>query len=363
MQRNFGLDLIRSFAILLVLAAHISPFFLNNKFIFQILYNSGLYGVEFFFILSGYLIGITAFKKLLPEYSFKTVRAFIVRRVLRVVPAYYFILLLLVFIDLFSTKSGNVHLLHFLFLQNFSFTEHSFFGVAWALPLEIWFYIVFPLALLPVCKTKKPLTVLTYLFMLILFTIITRAIYVFIFNPSFDFGVRKSILFRFDVFLIGATFAYIRLKYLQIYNLLSQVKFFLSAVISLIIFYGIVVFVLVNFGISYFDHSNLIRILSWPFMGIMIGLIIIYMTNNKFINRTITTIKPIRTTIDLLSTHSYTIYLIHYPIYTFFENNHVFKHRSISIIVSTVIIVLASSLLYNLVEKPLILKRNQLVKL
>lgn len=49
-KKNFGLDIIRSIAILLVLICHTVP---NNN----TMYNFGFFGVELFFVLSGFLIG------------------------------------------------------------------------------------------------------------------------------------------------------------------------------------------------------------------------------------------------------------------------------------------------------------------
>ena len=59
-KRLFGLDVIRSMAILMVLYSHGIPLFYNhiNDVIFNATYtSSGFYGVELFFVLSGFLIG------------------------------------------------------------------------------------------------------------------------------------------------------------------------------------------------------------------------------------------------------------------------------------------------------------------
>ena len=69
-SRNAGLDLIRSIAILLVLYGHglqIIGNYINQFLVNTTTFYSGFFGVELFFVLSGFLIG-TIFLK---SYFFK----------------------------------------------------------------------------------------------------------------------------------------------------------------------------------------------------------------------------------------------------------------------------------------------------
>src|SRR3989339_224630 len=239
MQKNFGLDIVRSVAIFLVLIAHLSPFFKNNPIIFNLLYHSGLYGVEIFFVLSGFLIGQTILVKIASSFSFKQIKTFYLRRFLRIIPLYYFILISLIFVDNYVLKSRSFHLYHFVFLQNFFPNETAFFAVSWTLSIQFWFYIVIPIIFLILNYKKYSTTKLMKTFIYIIFTIILfRSVYVYVLNPTFDFGVRKNILMRFDSLLIGVLFAILKQKFNFFYKKITNKYFSVIALASLIIFYA-----------------------------------------------------------------------------------------------------------------------------
>jgi len=98
MKRIIGLDSLRAIAILLVLMAHFV-----NKLDFL-----GLYGVELFFSLSGFLIGGILYRSMASEHcwSFKHVKSFWVRRWWRTLPNYYLFLLVSIPFHYFVTKGG-----------------------------------------------------------------------------------------------------------------------------------------------------------------------------------------------------------------------------------------------------------------
>ena len=105
-ERIFGLDLMRAMAILFVLLSHtvfLLPFSKETQnLVFQY---CGFFGVELFFVLSGYLVGKILIK-LFNERSaeFDTVRYFWIRRWFRTLPAYYLALFLSAIVYYFSHK-------------------------------------------------------------------------------------------------------------------------------------------------------------------------------------------------------------------------------------------------------------------
>ncbi|QUL36732.1 acyltransferase [Erythrobacter sp. JK5] len=153
---NPWLDLLRSLAIFLVLLRHgavientgppegaLSNFFLN-----------GWAGVDLFFVLSGYLIAsglirrFGATRSLFPVGYFKD-------RILRIVPAYYAVLLLCLLgffpgFRILSEDPGTSFVAHLLFLQDYTGSDINV--VFWSLGVEEKFYIIAPVLVLLLLK-------------------------------------------------------------------------------------------------------------------------------------------------------------------------------------------------------------------
>ena len=87
MKRSFGIDLVRTVAILIVMLRHYG---LLGGF------NFGIYAIEFLFVVSGYLIGQILIKSFysVESISFSTVKLFMMRRWFRILPMYYLAILI-----------------------------------------------------------------------------------------------------------------------------------------------------------------------------------------------------------------------------------------------------------------------------
>jgi peptidoglycan/LPS O-acetylase OafA/YrhL len=152
--RVLGLDIFRSCAILLVMFFH-AGFLLSNtslKGFPRLQAAMGFYGVDMFFILSGFLIGGILLKEIetKKEFGMPELFQFWKRRWFRILPNYYLILLVNYFIAHYKLLNVDVHLYSWkflFFLQNFSTPFYGFFGESWSLTIEEWFYISFPLFL------------------------------------------------------------------------------------------------------------------------------------------------------------------------------------------------------------------------
>lgn len=114
--------------------------------------STGWFGVDLFFVLSGFVLTWQATKRDDPVAPLD-VGAFFARRVLRVYPAYYgclTVLLALAWLKLSGVPPGLGDLaLHLLMFHNaVSQSVGTINGVFWSLPFEWEFYLVFPLLLM-----------------------------------------------------------------------------------------------------------------------------------------------------------------------------------------------------------------------
>src|SRR5690606_4396644 len=160
-NRIFGLDIMRAVAIMLVVISHTIWIFPDTKNLFtDLLSMAGVLGVEIFFVLSGFLIGRIIYRLFVdPDFNFKKVKYFWVRRWFRTLPNYYIILILnMVMAIWFNTPLPDNLWRYFFFLQNFAWEMPFFFGESWSLPIEEFAYILAPLLLYLVMFIKVPVS-------------------------------------------------------------------------------------------------------------------------------------------------------------------------------------------------------------
>ncbi|MGZ6469403.1 MAG: acyltransferase family protein, partial [Bdellovibrionota bacterium] len=154
MSRNTGLDLLRTSAILLVLALHASQLAPGRPWLLGYVSAFGWAGVDIFFVLSGFLIANQFFsgKK---ESSSSSVRGFYVKRWLRTLPLYFFVLTFYVIIKPhlgFPFQGKPWH--YAFFLQNYTGVKD--FVPSWSLCIEEQFYLLFPFLALAWMRLKLP---------------------------------------------------------------------------------------------------------------------------------------------------------------------------------------------------------------
>jgi len=145
-KRNYGLDVIRSFAILMVVASHCTYFLVNDSKnpIILILRILGAVGVDLFFLLSGFLIGGILLKLMENNQTqFSDLIIFWKRRWFRTLPNYFLILILNIIIVLILGEYLPKDIkLFFPFLQNFSSAHPDFFTEAWSLSIDEYGYLI-----------------------------------------------------------------------------------------------------------------------------------------------------------------------------------------------------------------------------
>jgi peptidoglycan/LPS O-acetylase OafA/YrhL len=151
-----ALDGLRGLAILLVIPhnADIFPAIKNWAFPFAMLAHAGWIGVQLFFVLSGFLITSALLDS---RGSSNYYRAFFARRVLRIFPLYFLVLIAFLVIlprvvqlDATTRSSYSQQAWLWLFLSNWTQPFHgavTWFPHFWSLAVEEQFYFVWPLVI------------------------------------------------------------------------------------------------------------------------------------------------------------------------------------------------------------------------
>ncbi|MDF2552045.1 MAG: acyltransferase [Chryseobacterium sp.] len=303
-SRNFGLDLLRFFAIFFVVADHSTKYLPKEyiKFLHFFLFD----GVTFFFVLSGFLIGGILIKILNnADFTKKTLFDFWKRRWFRTVPAYFLILCILLILNLLFTPIFSLtdKLRYFIFFQNFKTPHPLFFPEAWSLSVEEWFYIITPIIIFILINivhlnTKK--SILYTAIFVIGFTIFYRFCRYFItidqslYNINvWDAFFSKQVITRLDSLMFGVLAAYIKNYHSNLWNT-NKIAFFAVGI----------VLILINkfqlFGSANFYHS----VLHFTFLSVGVVLLLPLLESCKRAS------SPIATSITYISLISYSMYLV-----------------------------------------------------
>ncbi len=334
LNRNFGLDFLRFTAIMLVILAHL----------FKVADSLGLWGVELFFALSGFLIGsiIINYYTANQQFKFNSLSNFWKRRWYRTLPNYYlYFVITLIFTILINPQFNdwlNVAK-SIIFIQNFTSRYETFFGVSWSLCIEEWFYIIYPLPLILFKFKNKKNGLLYYTIIFILLGIILRIIFS---EMGVGHSLRGITLARFDAIAYGTLIAILVDK--KTFNLKITNTLFSIGIILL----SISIFYVYFSGYSYeFVRTNplLLSIIPLGFASI------IPMTKKL-------TILPGYGLITSISKWSYSMYLSHIPIiftvYILMEDMRLNSMGNLlSKLVALVICIYFSRITYKYFEKPL----------
>ena len=201
----------RAFAIIFVLMGHWGmPFSTKNPvggFIKQYIIPDGTFGVDLFFVLSGFLItSILLHVKDANEHDsqFKGIKTFFIRRILRIFPIYYLTIFFLLIINYSEVRE---HAWYYLtFTSNILLYQTNSWGFiphTWSLAVEEQFYLLWPWLILYVNKKY-----LKYVFAL---AILTGIVSSYIVSDVLHKGEFPILVFNcMGCFGLGGLYAYSR---------------------------------------------------------------------------------------------------------------------------------------------------------
>jgi|JI6StandDraft_1071083.scaffolds.fasta_scaffold113173_2 peptidoglycan/LPS O-acetylase OafA/YrhL len=330
-KRIIGLDVLRSIAIILVMLMHSGSMFLPlaklplignivGKLL-AIIIPVGYLGVELFFVLSGYLIGSILIKLFSDNIkpTFKVIKQFWIRRWLRTLPNYYFVLLINYVVFVFILNSYPFNWKYLFFIQNFISVQPSFFRESWSLAVEEWSYFLLPIIMF-VCfvlfkKSSSKFLISLSICLIFLLSFCVKFAFLFInfhqFIP-FDEQLRKVVLFRLDAIMYGFLMAW-WMHYFSSFFLKHKIIFLLLGLFFLVI---LVWYFYINGNFELENQtSNFIIVfinrMFWiPLVGVCFSFMIPFFATLISFNNNI-----LNTVFMFISKISYSLYLIHFPVY------------------------------------------------
>lgn len=226
-DRMFGLDVCRTIAVLSVVTGHMlqhsSPHPLLVSFGF-----AGLFGVDLFFCLSGFLIGriLLIESAQWPVEKEKGLLRFWYRRWMRTLPLFFFYFVVSLKYDWKGATTLSSQLSYLIFAQNLAWPMTDFFRLSWSLAVEEWFYFLFPLILLLLigfgqsARRAVAITILCFVLAPPLMRLLLPG------HPydfgALDTGIRQVVAFRLDGIGFGVLIAYISHFHPELFRRLAK---------------------------------------------------------------------------------------------------------------------------------------------
>ena len=353
-DRHIGLDLARSIAIILVLFSH-SRFLTDSPESYLFLTVGAKFGVELFFVLSGFLIGTVLLRQFEIGLNTKLLSRFWLRRWFRTLPAYF---ALLVFIWIFLAE---VDYLYFFFLQDLVGGNWDLVPVSWSLVIEEWFYLVFPLLIILCSFFNKENAFLFSAFVLLLVSQLhpINEYFSCSYDSSplacFENEIRKS-TFRFGSLGFGAILAYFSFKY-DLKKTFQKYLYFLILLLGLTsILLPVFCYQVVSGETDQFFSTPLTFALFYPLMGFTAVLLVIFLYSFEFKFP-----KLLTNLISYVSITSYSNYLWHMLLFDYLNSlsEDFFSYHLVTIFF--IASFFAAGVSYLILEKPFLRLRDRLV--
>ena len=151
-MRIYNIDFLRGLAVSMVIIIHSSSSTLPGveESALHELFEIGKYGVQIFFVISGYIICYSLFHS---NYSIKNLLPFFAKRLVRINPPAYILIIGFLLIELFTYLVSSNYLIlpdpfnlklilaNFLFLSN-AFGTDLYIDTFWTLEIELQFYLL-----------------------------------------------------------------------------------------------------------------------------------------------------------------------------------------------------------------------------
>lgn len=321
--RNIGLDYLRSLAIVVVLTNHalIGFFYTTSVVAMQgVLVSftvSAVIAIEWLFVLSGFLIGammIRSFDK--NQGWFKSAKDFWLRRWFRTIPNYYLFFLVNFLLAIYGVTTDGYIFSPLWFSQNLAWEEENrkFFGEAWSLALDEWFYLAMPIivGVLAFSSLSKKAVFILAAIILIIFPTVGRMFHTV---PTdffqWDEQIRRITIYHLDATGWGVLAAAFSKWFPQWWRSRVNEKALLGVFCMAVGLFFVIGLVHPRFmSYSLFSVGNAFSI---TLMSLGTLLVLPWLTRIQF------SWAPVMWITGKLSESSYSIYLLHFPLIFLFK--------------------------------------------
>ena len=337
MNWNYGLELARCIAIVLVLVSHGMHFLDEADGILGIALQSAFYsflkpgwwGVRIFFALSGYLIGAQAIK-ILKNKNFSDAIRFTLRRWLRTIPTYWILLAAACLINDINIASPE-SISNAFFMQTMNAetaSSSSIIPVSWSLAIEEWSYIIISTLLIVLAitnggKTRKASNdgarKILLLSLMLGFTALTLRTH-WSFSSEFDWGtLKKTAPFQIDSLSAGLALASFQDLRPRAFEKLCKQS--ISNLVISITLMSMVGFIInssyINTDIVSIEMSLVLSVIIYPASSLLSVLFLVSIWNYKPKNHESIIYKISRA----IAATSYSIYMTHLWAMNIIERN------------------------------------------
>lgn len=313
----------------------------------------GWIGVHIFFVLSGFLLSVPFIRWMEGKKAYPKLPNYYAKRILRVFPAYYFqlmiVLILSVTIGYKDLPGWESFLLHLFMLINIEpWFVQPLEGVWWTLPTELSFYLVLPL----IAVLAHRLGIVVVLLLSVGLTVAFRYWFFLMFAEQGE-GVLVARTERFpghiSLFVIGMMASYLFQKYKPILQRTRVCNYLLLISVVILFCMGHLILTLANEGLY---HNGHYMFFFWNSINaIGIAMLILSIAAKHWLCRILFENRFIL----FLGVISYSIYLWHFLIMTLVKR-YIFTDMEVNwplFMVSFPIVALVSALSYQFIEAPI----------
>lgn len=238
-HRIFGLDVLRTLAIVIVVISH-SGYLLGPVFPFIPLPD----GVDLFFVLSGFLVGGILIREAEKNQGLSSslIFNFLKRRWFRTLPNYFLFLIINIVLIYFGCIAGELNkylVTYFVFFQYLYKPFDFLFWESWSLCVEEWFYLLFPFIAVLVFTfiSKKIKQVFAYTILLFIVTPLIYRIFIPSVNDNQELYYRMIVLCRLDSIGYGLAGAFVMHYYQNFWVKFKHLSFAIGIGLMVVLFY------------------------------------------------------------------------------------------------------------------------------